>query len=268
MTGKSIFLISLSSWLTGQNNMKNYIITAIAALFGIVIFATPAFAATTASFAPASIQIVSGQQFVVIVSIDTNGTANYVDKIEINYPSTVLEMKSFTFANGWMPITQSGYDSVNTSDGVIVKTAGYPGGVTGKVVFGTAVFVAKKAGTGSIRIGNNSTAFESNTQKVITGPTAPVNVVAAFVAATPLVERTNSVLVEEKRATSSEVAPVETTVQPTSTIGTSQTAAVSNIIDPSNALLSGLLIVALLVILGLCFALLKKQPLRTTRSRK
>lgn len=145
---------------------KNTLIRSIA-IIGVLMFASPLFAATTVSLSPATINVVPGQKFNVVVTVNPSGTNNYAEKIELNYPKDVLEVNSFTFANTWIPLTQSGYD-INT-DGVLIKTAGYPAGINGSTVFGTVSFTAKKTGTGTIKIGSSSLAFEVSSQTAITG---------------------------------------------------------------------------------------------------
>lgn len=157
---------------------KNTLIRSIS-IIGALMFASPLFAATTVSLSPATINVTPGQKFNVVVTVNPSGTNNYAEKIELNYPKDVLEVNSFTFANTWIPLTQSGYD-INT-DGVLIKTAGYPAGISGSTVFGTVAFTAKKAGAGTIKIGASSLAFEASAQTAITSAGA------SFTIASPVV---------------------------------------------------------------------------------
>ena len=52
-----------------------------------------------------------------------------------------------------MALAQAGYDSIDDARGVLIKTAGYPGGFFGPINFGTVSFLAKKPGNGIIKIG-------------------------------------------------------------------------------------------------------------------
>lgn len=157
---------------------KNTLIRSIS-IIGALMFASPLFAATTVSLSPATINVTPGQKFNVVVTVNPSGTNNYAEKIELNYPKEVLEVNSFTFANKWIPLTQSGYDS--NTDGVLIKTAGYPAGINGSTVFGTVSFTAKKAGTGTIKIGTSSLAFEASAQTAITGVGASFTIASAVV---------------------------------------------------------------------------------------
>ncbi len=137
--------------------------------FSVTISAIPAFAATIAVLSPANLNINKGQNFNVSVSVNPQGTNNYAEKLVVNYPADILEETSFSFGSAWIALTQPGYDTVDNSNGILIKTAGYPGGISSSIPFGTISFHAKKAGNGNIRIGNNSLAFEVSSQSAITG---------------------------------------------------------------------------------------------------
>ena len=91
----------------------------------------------------------------------------------------MLEVKSFTFAHLWMALVQPGYDSVDNVSGVLVKTAGYPGGLSSSASFGTISFSAKKAGSGVITIGDNSLAFAATSQSVLRAAPISLSITAA-----------------------------------------------------------------------------------------
>lgn len=154
---------------------------AVAALFAPVL----ALAATTASLSPASANVVAGQKFNVTISINPQGTANYAEKLEVDYPADILEISSFTLGGSWLAMTASGYDSIDNTNGVLIKTAGYPGGFSSATAFGTISFSAKKAGSGTIEIGNTSLAFQSSAQSAITGTGTTFAVTAPVVAPAP-----------------------------------------------------------------------------------
>ncbi|MBP9847578.1 MAG: hypothetical protein KBD43_16090 [Saprospiraceae bacterium] len=134
----------------------------------IIVFPSNHVSATTASLFTSNNQVTVGQNFVVRVSIAPNNI-NFAEKIEIKFPPDILEAKSFTFANTWMALSQNDYDIVDNVNGILTKTAGYPSGVSSPTEFGTIVFQAKKAGSGTIVIGDKSLAFEANAQNQITG---------------------------------------------------------------------------------------------------
>jgi hypothetical protein len=148
--------------------MKKYLLTTILGLAMSLLIATPIFAATM-SFSPAAINAVNGKDFTAVISIDPQGTPIYTAKAEINFPDDLVSVKSFTLANNWMALTQSGFDSIDNANGVMVKSAGYPGGISSPVVLGTIVFSGKASGSGVISTTGNSLVYDANSQNVLTG---------------------------------------------------------------------------------------------------
>ena len=166
MTKKILFTISLTA-------------------LGIAVLAVSAMAATTVSFSPASVNVVSGKSFNVVVAVNPQGVSNYTEKIELTFPADILEVKSFSFGNSWMALSQTGYNLIDNTNGILVKTAGYPGGLSSSATFGTVSFYAKKAGSGTIKLGSGSLALDAINQNVLSGApsvsvaiTAPVSVPA------------------------------------------------------------------------------------------
>ena len=150
--------------------MKNKIIlTSLTVILGFVMNVTNTFAATTASITPSTVSVANGQSFNVVVSVNPSGTKNYAEKLEVNYPADLLQVSAFNLGSNWIPLTQTGYDSIDNTNGILIKTGGYTSGITTLTPFGTITFVAKKSGTGTITIGNNSQAFEVSSQTPITG---------------------------------------------------------------------------------------------------
>jgi len=161
--------------------MKKITSLKIAAVVLGFMVAIPAFASTGATLAPSTVHIAPGATVTLTVTVAPS-TNNYAEKIELKYPADLLEAVSFTPASGWMPLTQSGYDSMDNTTGILVKTAGYPDGLSSPTAFGTVTFRAKKEGTAQVAFGANSTSFELNTQTPMTGTGATVIIAAAPVA--------------------------------------------------------------------------------------
>lgn len=140
-----------------------------------------ALAATTASFSPASANVTVGQKFNIAISVNPQGTNDYAEKLEVNYPADILEATSFTFGANWMAMSQAGYDSIDNTNGILIKTAGYPGGFSSTTILGTISFSAKVAGSGTIKIGNSSLAFQASGQSALFGNGA------SFVVTSPVI---------------------------------------------------------------------------------
>jgi len=149
--------------------MKKTIFTSI--LLGGLIslaFVIPALAASTVSLSPSSINKIERQSFSVLIKINPQSVKNYTSKIKLEYPANLLKVSSFTFGNNWMRVNQPKYDSIDNINGILIKTAGYPGGISLPKTFGTVLFYAKKAGSGVIKIANGSFVLGSANQNLLT----------------------------------------------------------------------------------------------------
>jgi len=149
--------------------MNKTILTISLVISGGIFLACSVLAATTISFSPTNISIEEGENFNLIVSLNPQGVKNYTIKAEVNYPADLVEVKSFSFSNGWMALSQSGYDLIDNINGQLIKTAGYPGGLPTTATFGTISFSAKKAGSGTISLGSNSLALGADNQNLFDG---------------------------------------------------------------------------------------------------
>jgi hypothetical protein len=163
-----------------NKNMNKKIL--ILTLVGLVFGGMTVFAATTVSLSPVNVNINEGQNFNLAVSVNPQGVKNYTVKLEIKYPADILEVKSFSFGNNWMPLSQTGYDLLDNSNGTLIKTAGYPGGLDSNASFGTVVFSAKKSGNVEIQVAGDSLALDASNQNVISGLPVKTSVVVASVA--------------------------------------------------------------------------------------
>ena len=157
-----------------KNNLKTTLIRWLACV-GMFALTSPVFA-STAILSPADISTNIGQVFNVVVSIDPQGMTDYAEKIQIDYPVNLLEESSFSLGANWMAISQPGYDLTDNNNGTIIKTAGYPGGISSPTIFGIITFHAKNSGNGIIKINGNSTAFDVGNQKTISGNNVYFNV--------------------------------------------------------------------------------------------
>lgn len=176
--------------------MKKTIFTFLLAGLVALILITPVLAATTVSLSPTSINAVEGETFTLAVKIDPQGLKNYTAKMELTYPVDLLEVNFFTFGTSWVPVSQPGYDSIDNVNGILVKTAGYPGGIASQTTFGTISFLAKKTGAGIIKLGSNSLALDATNQNLLSSgdvqtsfSIAAVSVSAPAETETPIAEQ-------------------------------------------------------------------------------
>jgi hypothetical protein len=153
--------------------MKKHLFTlaVIAALLGGVS-PVAAQTAATISVLPSTVVTNANKTFAVAVSINPEDATVYSAKIQVNYPADLLEFKSFAYNKDVMAVMQPGYDSVDQTNGVVVKTAGIPGGSSGPFLLGTLSFTAKKAGVAQITIGNGSMILDGRNQNVHDGEVA------------------------------------------------------------------------------------------------
>lgn len=159
---------------------------AILIILGGIVFAGSVLAATNLSFSPANVSVTSGETFNMVVSVNPQGVKNYTVKTEIEFPADLLEVKSFSFGNNWIPLSQSGYDLIDNANGLLIKTAGYPGGLSSVATFGIISFSAKKDGTGTVTLRSDSFALDAENQNLLSGtPQASVVITAPAPAETP-----------------------------------------------------------------------------------
>lgn len=148
--------------------MKKYLLTAILSLAATLLVGTSVLAATV-SFSPTNINTVKGRDFTVTVTINPQGAKIYTAKTVINFPQNLVSVKSFSYAGNWMALTQSGYDLTDNTNGILIKSAGYPGGIATPIVLGTITFSSKASGNGTISVGNGSIVYDANSQNVLSG---------------------------------------------------------------------------------------------------
>ena len=165
--------------------MKKYFVITTIAVVGILA-GVSVLAATSIILTPTTVSVKAGQTFSVPVSVNPQGVKNYTVGLKLNYPADLLQVQSFTFGSQWMALNQPGYDLVDNTNGVLIKTAGYPQGFTSNTQFGTAIFLAKKTGAGVITLANGTMALDQSNQNLFAGSSQ----VAVSVATAPVVTAT------------------------------------------------------------------------------
>jgi len=158
--------------------MKKYLFVFLG-LLTVFALTSVVSAATTVSFSPTAVNVTAGQTFNLSVAVNPQGIKNYTIKLELKYPADLLEVKSFSFASGWMVLTQTGYDLIDNSSGTLIKTGGYPIGLASATQFGTVSFYAKKAGNGQIQTGASSLALDGQSQNVLSGTSQTLVTISA-----------------------------------------------------------------------------------------
>ncbi len=157
----------------------------IYALVFVGITAATFASAATFSMSPANISVTEGQNFSVNILVDSQNSASYTGKLEFKYSPALLEVKSFSFGDNWMPISQPGYDLIDNAGGILIKTGGYPGGFNSKTLFGTITFRAKKVSDGIMQITTDSMALDSESKNIVSG--LPISALVSIVKRSPVV---------------------------------------------------------------------------------
>jgi len=164
--------------------MKKYITTIIVTVG--VLAGVSALAATSINLSPATVNVKAGQTFMVTVSVNPQDVKNYTVKLKLNFPADLLQIQSFAFAGQWMPLSQSGYELTDNTNGVLIKTAGYPQGFSTNTQFGTVTFKAQKTGTGVIALADGTMALDQSNQNLFAGSSqVNVSVTASGASVTP-----------------------------------------------------------------------------------
>ena len=205
--------------------------------------------ASAITLAPTSVATTEGKTFSVTVGVNPTSGKAYTVRANLSFDPSALTLTNFSFASKWMPLSQSGYDTEDNTSGVLVKTGGYPGGITSATVLGTATFRAKKTGTATIAGTADSLILDANNQNAVAGSqgSVAVTIVAAVVAPAPKQTVTEPVVTPSEPAVTA--APAENVIVP-------QTAAVLSSLDgfltfgTGSPAVASLVTIVILAILG------------------
>ncbi len=189
--------------------MNKKILSTIAVLFGVLGFAGSSLAASNFIISlPQGAEYEPGQTFTANISVSPSEKV-YTVGIQLDYPANLLRAESFSFASNWMPLSQDGYDSIDNTNGLLIKTAGYPGGISSSRVVGTVTFKAKNSGQGAIQL--TSDTFALNAQNTdVKGNLASLQVSIAsneIISEEPVEEE--PVVEEEEESIPEEIIPYE-----------------------------------------------------------
>lgn len=177
--------------------------------------------AASITLSPTDVTSKVGQTFTLSISADPAGVKAFTTRANISFDPASVEFVSFSFAPKWIALSQTGYDSEDNVKGSLLKTAGYPGGLTSSTVLGTATFRAKVAGSSTISVTSDSLALGSGGKNLISGTQGSMNVTIAPLPvqqpAEPVVQ-TTSIPTPQKAITQTSVSTTTTvTAEATST---------------------------------------------------
>jgi len=100
-----------------------------------------------------------GEKINLTISVNPNG--NNYDTIFTNlkFPSDLLELQNFKFGEQYS--VQSPDNTFDNSTGIMLHSAGIPGGSNANSIFGTASFLVKKNGEATITLNPESEILSS-----------------------------------------------------------------------------------------------------------
>ncbi len=120
-----------------------------------------AYAMTAAiSLVPSSGTLAVGTTKAVNIYVTPESGAVYTAKVTVHFPASLLHVENFTPASGVIALSQPGYDLVDNAGGVIIKTVGFPKGVTSQTLVGTIMFAGAHAGSAQVSVDSGSLALE------------------------------------------------------------------------------------------------------------
>ncbi|MAF80367.1 hypothetical protein CL629_04815 [bacterium] len=202
---------------------KILLITSLIAL--LIAPQAQALTISSLSISPTAINITKGQTFTVSLSLNPAGSPNYTTKAVIDYPANLVRLNSFTFANGWMPLAQNEYDLIDNTNGKMIKTGGFPGGISSFQLFGTASFTSLESGAGAINASIDSFSLDGSNVNTLSA-TLPSAILSIQDAAAPPptptptpVEEPEEIIAPEPGEEPEEIPIEETTPIPITTPG-------------------------------------------------
>lgn len=146
-------------------SIKNIV---IASLIGLSVFIPGLAQAATFVISPDQAYSV-GDTMYIPVAVNPEGTTIYTASLNANFTPDTFTVKSFTINDAWLPLKQPGYDALDNNSGNLIKTGGYPGGISSLTNFGTITGKAMKAGAASFTVNANSIILDSNNANKLTG---------------------------------------------------------------------------------------------------
>lgn len=130
--------------------------------------------ASAASFtiAPTTGSYVVGDTIVLNFSVDPEGSPVYTAMLDAQFSPSVFQVVSFSLNDNIMALRQAGYDTLDNTKGVLIKTGGYPGGIESPTSFGKLVLRVRGAGVGVVTVRDDSKILDSSNRDLQKGTQA------------------------------------------------------------------------------------------------
>lgn len=175
----------------------------------LFLFAAGTASAASINVSPTSATLTVGSSFNVAVSVNPESDAIYTAKTSLSFPADMLAVESWSFGSGWSQLSQPGYDSVDNSGGALIKTAGYPGGLSSSASFGTVRFKVLKAGTANVLVTSASALYDEESQNALSSRGSGSFTLVSPAAPVPVVERTLAAPTPKATAAALKIEPDE-----------------------------------------------------------
>jgi LPXTG-motif cell wall-anchored protein len=132
----------------------------------LVVLPYSVFASTGVSITAQDATVAVGDTVAVTVELTPSGDTVYTTQLELLFPAEVLEVTDVELGEGWLELRKDGFDEVDNTAGVLMKTAGYPNGFTDETLFATVSFKARTAGDAVITVGDATTILDGKNANV------------------------------------------------------------------------------------------------------
>ncbi|MFT5436631.1 MAG: hypothetical protein ACI840_001279 [Ulvibacter sp.] len=142
---------------------KNYLLI----LFILLLFPLNVFSEARVDISKNNLNFIEGKTYSIPVFIDPKGEQIFTAKIEISYPVDMIVVNSFSFNDSWIELRQPGYDLIDNANGLLIKSGGYPSGVSSKVLLGYISLRSKKSGIAELGVTDNSSVLDVNNDNIL-----------------------------------------------------------------------------------------------------
>jgi len=135
----------------------------------VIILCVPVItSAASFEFTESQSPIMIGDTIRVSMYIDAGGESVSIAGAHIMFPRESLWAKSFTVAPGWLIAPDEEYNFIDNGRGTLRATAGFEGGFSGRMPFGTLEFVAVGPGIAEIGVAPDSMILNARNENMAT----------------------------------------------------------------------------------------------------
>lgn len=148
--------------------MKYSILIAIVIILCVPVVTSAASFEFTESESPILIGDTIRVSIYIDAKIDAEDESVSIADLRIMFPRESLWAKSFTVAPGWLIAPDEEYNSIDNGRGTLRATAGFEGGFSGRMPFGTLEFVAVGPGIAEIGVAPDSMILNARNESMVT----------------------------------------------------------------------------------------------------